>query len=180
MTTIKSSAPPAETHGYRCTRSAHLGQKPLLSAPTIRGPFSARFRFCLRLITLGPMKPEHGGQQCQRGHHGERDADGGRHGQPVQEAHAEGEHAEQRDAHDDPGEEDRPARGVDRVDDGVLRVPPGDEALAVPRHDEEGIVHADAEPDQEHQFGRDRGHPDDMAEHADDADGGSQREHAPR
>ena len=46
----------------------------------------------------------------------------------------------------------------------------------MPRDDEEGIVHADAQPDEEHQLGRDRGHADAMAEHADDTDGGAQRE----
>ena len=28
----------------------------------MRGPFSARFRFCFRLITLGPMKPSRAGR----------------------------------------------------------------------------------------------------------------------
>ena len=43
------------------SRSAQLGQKPLLSAPTMRGPFSARFRFCFRLMTFGPMNPSSAG-----------------------------------------------------------------------------------------------------------------------
>ena len=65
MTTIRMSAPPAATHGYRWTRLAQFGQKPLLSAPTMRGPLSARFRFCLRLITLGPMKPSRAGSKVR-------------------------------------------------------------------------------------------------------------------
>ena len=63
IATITSRAAPAESHGYFWTRSAQLGQKPLLSAPTTRGPFSARFLFCLRLITLGPMKPSMAGRR---------------------------------------------------------------------------------------------------------------------
>ena len=65
MTTMTNRATPAETHGYFCTRSAQLGQKPLLSAPTTRGPFSARFLFCFRLITLGPMKPSMAGSSVR-------------------------------------------------------------------------------------------------------------------
>ena len=63
--TITRSAAPADSHGMRCTWSAHLGQKPLLSAPTVRGPRSARFFFCFRLITLGPMKPSMAGRSVR-------------------------------------------------------------------------------------------------------------------
>ena len=62
---MTSSAAPADSHGARCTRSAHLGQKPWLSAPTTRGPFSARFLFCFRLITLGPMNPSNAGRSVR-------------------------------------------------------------------------------------------------------------------
>ena len=31
----------------------------------MRGPFSARFLFCLRLITLGPMKPNMAGRRVR-------------------------------------------------------------------------------------------------------------------
>ena len=51
--------------GWLRTRSAQLGQKPLLSAPTMRGPFSARFAYCLRLITLGPMNPSMAGSSVR-------------------------------------------------------------------------------------------------------------------
>ena len=63
--TMTSRAAPADSQGIRCTRSAQLGQKPLLSAPTMRGPFSARFFFCFRLITLGPMKPSMAGSSVR-------------------------------------------------------------------------------------------------------------------
>jgi hypothetical protein len=62
---MSTSATPADSHGLRCTRSAQLGQKPLLSAPTMRGPLSARFLFCFRLITLGPMKPSIAGRRVR-------------------------------------------------------------------------------------------------------------------
>ena len=122
------------------------------------------------------MKPEHGRQQRQGRDHGEGHADGGGDGQAVQEAHAEGEHAEQRDADDDAGEEDGPARGVDRVDDGGLDVAAGDEALPVAGHDEQGVVDADPQTDEQDQLGRELWHAEDVAEQADDADGGAQRE----
>ena len=53
---------------------------------------------------------------------------------------------------------------------------PGHEALAVPRHDEEGVVDADTEPDQEHQLGGDGGHAEAVTEDADDTDGGAEGE----
>ncbi len=63
--TITIRPTPAESHGRRWTRSAQLGQKPLLSDPMMRGPFAARFLFCLRLITLGPMKPSMAGSSVR-------------------------------------------------------------------------------------------------------------------
>ena len=67
-------------------------------------------------------------------------------------------------------------RGVDRVDDGGLTSPPGNQTLSVSGHDEEGVVDADAQADEEHQLGRELGHLDDVAQHADQADGGAQGE----
>ena len=98
----------ADTAGRRWMRSAQRGQNPLLSAPTIRGPFSARFFFWLRLMTLGPMNPKQCGEQGQRRDHGQQDADGGGYRQPIEEADAQGEHPEQGDADDDAGEEHGP------------------------------------------------------------------------
>ena len=62
---MRARATPAESHGKRWTRLAQFGQKPLLSAPTMRGPFSARFLFCFRLITLGPMNPSMAGSSVR-------------------------------------------------------------------------------------------------------------------
>ena len=55
----------ADNQGRRWTRSAQFGQNPLLSAPTMRGPLRARFFFCLRLITFGPMKPSMAGSRVR-------------------------------------------------------------------------------------------------------------------
>ena len=176
MITMTSSAPPADSHGYALHPVGPVGPEALAVRADDPRAVLGQVPLLLAAHHLGADEAQHGGQQRQGGHHGEGHADGGRHGQPVQEADAEGEHAEQRDAHDDPGEEDGPARGVDRVDDGGLRVAPGHEPLAVPGHDEEGVVDADAQPDEEHQLGGDRRHPDGVAEHADHADGGAQRE----
>jgi hypothetical protein len=65
MATMMARAATADSTGCFCTRSAQLGQKPLLSAPTTRGPFSARFLFCLRLMTLGPMNPSIAGRRVR-------------------------------------------------------------------------------------------------------------------
>jgi hypothetical protein len=65
IATMISSAMTAGTAGRRWIVSAHLGQNPLLSAPTMRGPFSRRFRFCFGLITLIPMKPNRAGKSVR-------------------------------------------------------------------------------------------------------------------
>ena len=46
-------------------RSAHFGQKPFEPAPTTRGPLAARFFFCLRLSTRGPMKLSRAGSRVR-------------------------------------------------------------------------------------------------------------------
>ena len=94
---------------------------------------------------------------------------------------------EQGDAHDDAGEQDGPARGVDGGDDGRFGVPAGEQPLAVPGDDEQGVVDADPEADQQHELGRELRHLQHVAQHPDDADGrpreaqgAEQRQRAPR
>ena len=98
------------------------------------------------------MNPSIAGQQRERGEHREGDADRRRDRQPIEERDAEGEHAEQGDAHDDPGEEHRATRGVGGVHDRRPRRPAGHESLSVPRHDEQRVVDADAKPDEQHEL----------------------------
>ena len=97
---------------------------------------------------------EQGRQQRQRRQHGEQHGDGGRDRDPVEERQAERELAEQRDADGQAGEEDRPSRGVDRQRRGFLGRSTGLDGIAVPGDDEQRVVHADAEPDQDAEDGR--------------------------
>jgi hypothetical protein len=119
---------------------------------------------------LGPDESEKGGEKRQSGDHREGHADGSGDREPVKETHPQGEHPEERDAHDDAGEQDGTPGGIDRVDDGGLAVMAGDQALAVTGHDEQRIVDAHAEADEKHELGGELGHADDVAEQADDAD----------
>ena len=75
---------------------------------------------------------------------GDRDA--------VEEADAEREHAEQRDADGDPGEHHGAAGGVDRVDDRLLDRLALLQPLAVAGDDEQRVVDADAETDQQREL----------------------------
>ena len=60
MTTTANAAT-AGRIGRARTVSAHLGQNPLVPAPTIRGPLASSSRCCLRLITRGPMNQSRAG-----------------------------------------------------------------------------------------------------------------------
>ena len=142
----------------------------------MRGPFSARFLFCLRLMTLGPMKPNMAGRRVRAATMVRATPMAAATARPYRKLTPRANMPEQRDAHDDPGEQHGPARRVDRVDDGGLDVAAGHEALAMPGHDEEGVVDADPQSDEQHELGRDRRHPEDVAQHADDADGRAQGE----
>ena len=82
---------------------------------------------------------------------------------PLDELQAHEEQAEQRDDHGDAGEQHGPARGVDRLDDGVLDVEPEVQALPVAGDDEQRVVDADAEADHRHHLRREVGHRDDVA-----------------
>ena len=63
----------------------------------------------------------------------------------------------------------------DGVADRRGHVAPGDQALAVAGHDEQGVVDAHPQADQQDQLRRELGHLEDVAEQADHADGGPQR-----
>jgi hypothetical protein len=62
------------------------------------------------------------------------------------------------------------------ANDGAFGVAPGDQSLSMSGHDEERVVDAHPQPDQEHQLGGELRHLEEMAERADDADGRSERE----
>ena len=114
------------------------------------------FRKVLLLVPahhLGSDESQERGEQGQRRDHGQEDADGGSYRQSIEEADTQGEHPEQGDTDDDAGAEHRPPGGVHGVDDGALGVPTRDESLAVPGDDEQRIVDANPEPDEEDQLG---------------------------
>ena len=97
----------------------------------------------------GAEEPEQRRQQRQRGDDGEQDGDARRDRDAVEEAHAEREHAEQGDADRDAGEHDRSPGGVERVDDRLLGRYAALESLPEAGDDEERVVDADAEADQQ-------------------------------
>ena len=72
-----------------------------------------------------------------------------------------------------PGEQHRPARGVERLDRRLLAGQPPQHALAVAGDDEQRVVDADAEPDQQRELARERGHVDRVREQADHRDPGA-------
>ena len=75
-----------------------------------------------------------------------------------------------------PGEQHRAPGGVDRVDDRVLGVAPRMQPLAVAGDDEQRVVDADAEADQQRQLGAERRHRDHVREQPDHRDAGAERE----
>lgn len=115
-------------------------------------------------------RPDEGEQRGQQRHgrgDGEHDGQRGRDGDPVEEAEPQDEHAEQCDAdgrtgedHGPPGRRHGPGRGL--VDGEPLA-----QAPAVPGDDEQGVVDADAEPDEQAEHGREVGDGHGVAEQPD-------------
>ena len=141
---------------------AQRRQNPVTSSAT--GPvfrISARWR---RLSTLIPKEAEQRREQCQRRQHGQGHGDGRGHGDAVEERDAQGELAQQRDAHGDPGEEHRSPRGVDGVHRGLLDAAPALQPRAVAGHDQQGVVDPDSEADQHAEDGGEAGHREGVAE----------------
>ena len=139
--------------GWRSMRSRHRHQNPVTSSAAGTAHRQLRWR-CRRLSTFDPEEAEQRGKQGQRRQHGQRDGDRGGDRDAVQEGHPERELPEQRDADGDPGEEHRPAGRVDGVDRGVLERAPCLQGAAVTGDDEQGVVDADPEPDQDAEDGR--------------------------
>ena len=95
-----------------------LGPEPLGARSDHPGSVGGEVPLLLAAQHPGTDEGEQGGQQGERGDHGEGHAECGGDGQPVEEGHPEGEHPEESDADDDPGEENGPSRRVDGVPDG--------------------------------------------------------------
>ena len=121
----------------------------------------ARWR---RLSTLMPDEAEQRRQQRQRRRHGEDHGQRSGHGDAVEERQAEGELAEQGDAHGDPGEEHGPPGRIDGLHGGLLDAVPGLDGVAVTGDDEQGVVDADPEADQDAQDGGEAGDGEHVAE----------------
>ena len=119
-------------------------------------------------------EPEQSGKEGERSDHGEQHPDRRGDGHPVEERHSEREHPEKRDTDDDPREQHCTTGGVDRGRDRRLEVLARDETLPVAGDDEQGVVHAHAEPDQQHQLRRELRHLQEVGEHPDDRHGGAE------
>ena len=131
---------------------------------------------CLATEHAGAEEPEQRGQQRQRGDDGEQDGDACRDRDAVEEAHAEGEHAEQGDADGDSGEHDCPPGGVDRVDDRLLGRLAALQSLPEARDDEQRVVDADAEADQQRELRAEGSHVQHVGEQCDHRDRASERD----
>ena len=148
---ITAAASVANTAGRACIMPAHRAQpgdsSDTVSVAVAQPPALAAAQH------VQPEEPEQRGQQRQRRQHRERDGDRRGDGDAVEEADAEREHPEQRDADDDPGEQHGTAGGVDAI----RRPPPRRDlprmqALAIPGDDEQRVVDADAEADQQREL----------------------------
>ena len=155
-----------KTSRLRCTSDDHRLQPRDASLKSVSP--RARARRCRRVRIRCPDQAEQRRQQGQRPEHGERDRDGRRDGRARQRGDADGEDAEQRDAHGDAGEQHRPAGGAARGDDRLLHAEPAAQAVARPGEDEQRVVDADPEADEDAELRGERGHADRVGQHVDD------------
>ena len=108
------------------------------------------------------------GQQRQRTEDHHQHADRRSDGHARDEAEPDHGQAHQRDDHRDPGEQDGPAAGVHRLDDGFLDAEAEAEAFPEAGHDEQRVVDADAESDHGDHRRHEVGHRDHVAQEGDE------------
>jgi len=139
-------------HGYRRQRPRSRLHD---HAPPPPHRFTRRLRYCCAATGPSPRPHEpmsepgqQRWQQRQRREHRQEHGDHRRDGEAVQEADAGGEHAQQRDHHGCSGEQDRPSRGVHRLDHRCRHLVETRVALPEPGHDEQRIV--DPNPQSDH------------------------------
>ena len=123
-----------------------------------------------------PEAHEQGGQQRERGDHGHEHAHRRGHRHAVEKAHAENEHAEQRDDHRGAGQQHRAPGGVHGRERGGAHVARGPEAVPKAGDDEQRVVDADAEPDHGRQLGGKLRRVDHVGAKGDDAEAGADSE----
>ena len=150
-------------HGWRCTN--RLQRCHMVSWS---GAVSLWTHGRLSRSMLVPTKPEHGGQQRDRGQHGAGHHRGGADAQAADERQAHGQHADQGDDHGEAGEQHGPPGGVDGGDHRLLGVEAGLERLAIAGDDEQGVVDAHADADHGGQDGGERLEREDVGEQLDD------------
>ena len=126
------------------------------------------------------MNPSIAGRNVSAGDHREQHADAGGDREPVEEADPQGEHPEERDAHDRPGEQHGATGRVDRELYRGRDVAPRPEALTVTRDDEQGVVDADPEADQQHELGGEFRHLHHVADQPDHRDRRAERDQSRR
>ena len=112
------------------------------------GPCSASCRRSRRLSARMPDEREQCGQQGHGGGDGQDHGQRGGDGDAVEEAEPQDQHAEQGDTDGGPGEDDGTPGGGDGVLRGLGDRQTALQAAPVPGDDEQGVVDADAEPDQ--------------------------------
>ncbi len=121
-----------------------------------------------------PEEAQQRGQQGDGGGHREQHRDRRGDAQAGDVADAQHQHPEQGDAYRGAGEQDRASRGVQRAGRRVLGGHPGLDVVAVPGDDEQRVVDAHAQPDQDAQRRADRGNADRVRGQADRQQAGGQ------
>ena len=149
---------------------ARLGLRGLLGAALAPAPVG----------NFGAGHRQQRGQERQRGEHHEQHPDRCRDRDAVEEVDPEQHHAEQRDHHRRPGEQDGAPGGVDRAQDGLAHVVERrsrrTERLAEAGEDEQRVVDADAEADHRRELGGEVGRVDNVREEGDQAETGAEAE----
>nr|WP_262402029.1 hypothetical protein [Actinomadura sp. CNU-125] len=179
---MTTSATADSARGRRRTVPAQRAQKPVASV-SATGPCAARAAALAAGEGAGAEEAEHRREQRDGGDGGERDRQRGADRHAVQEGQPEDEHAEQR--HDDGsgGEQHGPSGRRHGRGHRFLHAASGAQPGAVAGDDEQGVVDADAEPDQRAERGGEVGERERVAEQAhrqdrgaEPGDGGDERE----
>ena len=115
-----------------------------------------------------PHKTKNRREKRQGCEHRERHADRGGDRESVEEAHAQSEHAEQRNADNDAREENGTTGGIHGLDDGVFDRHSFEQSLSMARDNKEGVVDANTQADENDELGSEHRHLQHVGQHADD------------
>ncbi len=146
-TAITATATAPSSLGWRSTNADQRAANPVGISGS--GPCSASRRRSLRLRARVPISDSRAGEQGDGGGDGEHHGERGGHGDAVEEVQPEDQHAQQGDAHGRTREHDRPAGGGDGVGGGLGDAQAALQPAPVPGDDEQRVVDAHAQPDQQ-------------------------------